>query len=297
MMRKATKTDVVEIMKIIAATVEEMKSYNNTQWDENYPQAENFSKDIDAGDLYVDELGGEIRGFVCVNYIEPSEYDDIKWQSSEKAMIVHRMAVNPNFRNQGVGLSLLKFSENLALENGVKYLKTDTYSINDKMNSLFRKFGFKLAGEMEFLGKEKPFYCYDKIISEKSEEEIKYYNVPENTEMSFPFSHAVEAGDFIFLSGQPSMELATGKFIDGDFGTQLEQCFSNLDEVLKAAKLSRKDVIKCTVFLIDMRDYPVMNEIYKAKFGKPFPARSCIATAGLPLGAKVEVEMIAYRNK
>lgn len=169
MMRKATKRDVIKIMEIIAATVEEMKSYNNTQWDENYPQAENFSKDIEAGDLYVDELEGNIRGFVCVNYIEPSEYDDIEWQSSEKAMIIHRMAVNPNFRNQGIGFSLLKFSEGLALENGVKYLKTDTYSINDKMNSLFRKFGFQLAGEMDFLGKEKPFYCYDKIVGGTAE--------------------------------------------------------------------------------------------------------------------------------
>ncbi len=168
MMRKATKADVEKIMKIIAATVEEMKLYNNTQWDENYPQAENFSKDIDAGDLYVDEHEREIRGFVCINYIEPLEYKGIKWHSSEKAMIVHRMAVNPNFRNLGVGFSLLKFSQELALENGVKYLKTDTYSLNDKMNSLFRKFGFQLAGEMEFLGKEKPFYCYDKIVHENN---------------------------------------------------------------------------------------------------------------------------------
>lgn len=173
MIRKATKIDIIKIMEIITAIVREMKSYNNTQWDETYPQAINFSKDIEEGNLYVDELENEIRGFVCVNYIEPIEYNYIVWQSSEKAMIVHRMAVNSNFRNQGVGISLLKFSEELALKNGVSYLKTDTYSINDKMNSLFKKFGFKLVGEMEFLGKEKPFYCYDKIISKKLRDEDK----------------------------------------------------------------------------------------------------------------------------
>lgn len=167
MIRKAVTTDVEKIMEIISFTVSEMKTYNNTQWDETYPQAKNFIGDIDAGDLYVDEIGDELRGFVCVNYIEPVEYEDIKWQSQEKSMVVHRMAVNSKFRNQGVGISLLKFSENLALENGVSYLKTDTYSINDKMNALFKKFGFILAGEMEFLGKEKPFYCYDKIIGKK----------------------------------------------------------------------------------------------------------------------------------
>ncbi len=167
MIRKATKIDISKIMEIITTTVKEMKLYNNTQWDENYPQAKNFSKDIETGDLYVDELNGEIRGFVCVNYAEPTEYRCINWHSSEKAMVIHRMAVNPNFRNQGIGISLLKFSEELALKNGILYLKTDTYSINDKMNALFKKFGFQLAGEMEFLGKEKPFYCYEKIISEK----------------------------------------------------------------------------------------------------------------------------------
>lgn len=173
MIRKATKIDIIKIMEIITAIVREMKSYNNTQWDETYPQVINFSKDIEEGNLYVDELENEIRGFVCLNYIEPIEYNYIDWQSSEKAMIMHRMAVNPNFRNQGVGISLLKFSEELALKNGVSYLKTDTYSINDKMNSLFKKFGFKLVGEMEFLGKEKPFYCYDKIISKKLRDEDK----------------------------------------------------------------------------------------------------------------------------
>lgn len=165
MIRKAKETDITKIMEIITATVKEMKLYNNTQWDETYPQAINFSKDIGGGDLYVDELNSEIRGFVCVNYIEPIEYNSITWQSTEKAMIIHRMAVNVDFRNQGVGISLLKFSEELALKNGISYLKTDTYSINNKMNSLFKKFGFQLAGEMEFLEKEKPFYCYDKKIN------------------------------------------------------------------------------------------------------------------------------------
>lgn len=122
------------------------------------------------------------------------------------------------------------------------------------------------------------------------------YNVPENTEMKFPFSHAAEMNGDVYLSGQPSMDLATGKFIDGDFKTQLEQCFSNLDAVLQAANLTRDDVIKCTVFLIDMRDFPAMNEIYATKFAKPYPARSCFAVNGLPLGAKVEVEMIAKRS-
>lgn len=79
-------------------------------------------------------------------------------------MVIHRMAVNPKFREQGVATKLMKFAEQLALDNNVLYLKTDTYSINTKMNSLFKKFDFNFVGEMIFLGKEKPFYCYDKLL-------------------------------------------------------------------------------------------------------------------------------------
>lgn len=165
MIRKAKINDLDKIMEIIKLTVEEMISYNNTQWDENYPQSKDFMEDIKKEDLYVKDVNGEIYGFICVNYMEPEEYKGLNWSSKEKAMIVHRMAVNPKFRNQGIGIQLMQFAEKLARENNIKYLKTDTYSINIKMNSLFKKCGFQYIGEMTFLGKEKLFYCYDKIYT------------------------------------------------------------------------------------------------------------------------------------
>ena len=125
----------------------------------------------------------------------------------------------------------------------------------------------------------------------------KTFNVTkEGAQMPFPFSHAAEAGNYVYLSGQPSMELETGKFIEGSFEQQLKQCFSNLERVLKEAGLDKEDVIKCTVFLVDMRDYIKMNEYFKEYFSYPYPSRSCLAVAGLPLQALVEVEMIAYRK-
>ncbi len=112
----------------------------------------------------------------------------------------------------------------------------------------------------------------------------------------FPFSHAAEAGGIIYLSGQPSMDLVTSQFIDGSFEEQFKKCFSNLDEALLAAGLTRENVIKCTVFLIDMRDFPKMNQLYAQEFNVDYPARSCFAVSGLPLGARVEIEMIAHRH-
>ncbi|MDO5000889.1 MAG: Rid family detoxifying hydrolase [Eubacteriales bacterium] len=112
----------------------------------------------------------------------------------------------------------------------------------------------------------------------------------------FPFSHAMEADGTVYLSGQPSMDLVTSQFIDGTFEEQFRKCFANLDEVLAAAGLSRNDVVKCTVFLTDMRDFPAMNKLYAEQFEAPYPARSCFSVTGLPMGARVEVEMIAHRD-
>lgn len=166
MIIRAELSNLRNIMEIIGDTVEEMKSYNNTQWDENYPQSKDFKKDIDQGNLYIDIEDEDIKGFICINYIEPDEYKDIKWSSNESCMVVHRMAVNPKFRNNGVGKKLMNFAEEFAIKNGIRYLKTDTYSTNIKMNSLFIKFNYRLVGEMNFLGKEKSFYCYEKNLSE-----------------------------------------------------------------------------------------------------------------------------------
>lgn len=164
MLRKANSADIKDIMKIIRETIIEMRSYGNTQWDENYPQEKDFLKDIQKEDLYVSEREGNLLGFVCINKIEPAEYAGLPWSMQETAMIVHRMAVNPVYRRCGIGTELMKFTDELALRSKIRYLKTDTYSINTKMNALFVKCNYKLVGEMSFRGKKKPFYCYEKVL-------------------------------------------------------------------------------------------------------------------------------------
>jgi 2-iminobutanoate/2-iminopropanoate deaminase len=111
-----------------------------------------------------------------------------------------------------------------------------------------------------------------------------------------PYSHAVESGELIFLSGQTPIEASTGKLVQGDIAAQTEQCFRNLFEVLATAGLSPDDVVKVNVFLTDMDNFKAMNEVYATKFSKPYPARTTIGVASLPLGAQVEIEMIARRK-
>jgi 2-iminobutanoate/2-iminopropanoate deaminase len=110
-----------------------------------------------------------------------------------------------------------------------------------------------------------------------------------------PYSHAIDSDPFVFLSGQTPLDSATGKLVTGPIADQTSQCFKNLAAVLHAAGLDESNVVKCTVFLTDMADFPAMNEVYSAFFTAPRPARSTIGVASLPLGAHVEIEMIARR--
>ncbi|MDT8904018.1 Rid family detoxifying hydrolase [Anaeroselena agilis] len=112
-----------------------------------------------------------------------------------------------------------------------------------------------------------------------------------------PYSHAVAAaGELVYLSGQTPLDPKTGKLVEGDVGVQTAQCFENLANVLAAAGLTLDDVVKVNVFLTDIGDFAAMNAVYATKFAAPYPARSTVGVAALPLGARVEIEMIARRG-
>jgi 2-iminobutanoate/2-iminopropanoate deaminase len=111
-----------------------------------------------------------------------------------------------------------------------------------------------------------------------------------------PYSHGVRAGKFLYLSGQTPLDPATGRLLEGDVTAQTGQCFANLFQVLKAAGMTPDNVVKVNVFLTDMNDFAAMNEVYATQFAQPFPARTTIGVASLPLGARIEIEMIARRS-
>ena len=110
-----------------------------------------------------------------------------------------------------------------------------------------------------------------------------------------PYSHAVDAGGLVFLSGQIPVDPETGKLVPGGISAQTEQCLKNALNVLAAAGLDESHVQKVTVFLTDMANFAAMNEVYKTRFSEPYSARSAIAVAGLPLGAAVEIEIVAKK--
>ena len=108
-----------------------------------------------------------------------------------------------------------------------------------------------------------------------------------------PFSHAVRGGEGIFLSGQVGHDPATGRLAEGGVAAQTEQALRNLAAVLEAAGRTLDDVVRVGVYLADMGDFAAMNEVYARWFEKPYPARTTIGVAALPLGAAVEIDCIA----
>ena len=116
---------------------------------------------------------------------------------------------------------------------------------------------------------------------------------PEGMSGVGPYSIAIKSQGVVYLSGQVHLDPDTGKLVEGDIATQTRQCLENLKRVLAADGLSFADVVKCTVFLADMGDFADVNKVYADYMVEPFPARSCIQVAGLPLGARVEIEAIA----
>lgn len=108
-----------------------------------------------------------------------------------------------------------------------------------------------------------------------------------------PYSHAVRDGDLLFLSGQAPFHPETGAVVEGGIQAQARQVFANLEAVLTAAGCSFEDVLKVNVYLTDLADFQAVNTVYAEVFTAPYPARTTVAVAGLPLGAAVEIELIA----
>jgi 2-iminobutanoate/2-iminopropanoate deaminase len=116
---------------------------------------------------------------------------------------------------------------------------------------------------------------------------------PELTPPVGPFSQAILVDGFLFLSGQVGQDPATGKLVAGGVAAETEQVFSNAAAVLRAAGKGFDDVVSVRVFLTRIEDYQAVNTIYGRHFTEPFPARTAIGVAALPLGASVEMDMIA----
>lgn len=110
-----------------------------------------------------------------------------------------------------------------------------------------------------------------------------------------PYSQAVSLGELVFTSGQVGIDPATGQLVDG-FDAQVRQVLANLNEVLATAGCTFQDVLKTTIYVTDLTNFPVLNQIYGEAMGSHRPARSTVEVTNLPAGALVEIDFVAHRK-
>lgn len=121
----------------------------------------------------------------------------------------------------------------------------------------------------------------------------KYVTTAQAPKPIGPYSQGVISGGLLFCSGQIAIDPETGEIVDGDVAAQTDRALQNLIAVLRAAKMGPGNVVKTTVYLADMADFPRMNEVYARYLGEKPPARTTVQAAGLPRGVKVEIDAIA----
>jgi 2-iminobutanoate/2-iminopropanoate deaminase len=112
-----------------------------------------------------------------------------------------------------------------------------------------------------------------------------------------PYSQAIDAGGLVFCAGQIGLDPTTATLVAGGAEAEMERALENLAAVLEAAGLGLGDVVKTTLFLVDLSEGPAVGAIYARRFPTPYPARSTVQVAGLPAGARVEIEAIALRSR
>jgi 2-iminobutanoate/2-iminopropanoate deaminase len=110
-----------------------------------------------------------------------------------------------------------------------------------------------------------------------------------------PYSQAVAAGNFVFLSGQIALNPATGQLVTGDIKTETKQVMENIKTILAEAGIDFSHVVKTSIFLTDMQDFTQVNEVYGTYFKDNFPARETVQVAGLPKGVNVEISVTALK--
>jgi ribosomal protein S18 acetylase RimI-like enzyme len=164
--RLATQDDLPALMALVRRVVPLMLAAGNRQWDEGYPNNPVFQRDIALAQLWVAEVDGGLAGVAALTMDQEPEYAQAEWDMSAKALVVHRLAVDPAFRGAGVASCLMHKAEEVAVERRLDVVRIDTNTENAATQRLFPKLGYRLAGEIGLgIRPGLRFFCYEKIIA------------------------------------------------------------------------------------------------------------------------------------
>jgi ribosomal protein S18 acetylase RimI-like enzyme len=165
--RLASLDDLPALMALVRRVVPLMLAAGNRQWDDGYPNRSVFERDIALEQLWVAEAEDGIAGVAALTMDQEPEYAQANWDMSAKALVVHRLAVDPAFRGAGVASALMRKAEEVAVEREFAVVRVDTNTENVATQRLFPKLGYRLAGEIGLgIRPGLRFFCYEKMIAE-----------------------------------------------------------------------------------------------------------------------------------
>lgn len=163
--QKATAQNIAQIMTLVRRVVPLMRAVGNLQWDDTYPNPEVFLRDVEKDQLWIAVIDGAVAGVAAITQDQEPEYANVGWDIAEPAIVVHRLAVDPEFRGRGIAEALMRHAEEVALSHSISVLRVDTNTRNPATQKLFPKLGYTLSGETELgfrVGLR--FLCYEKRL-------------------------------------------------------------------------------------------------------------------------------------
>lgn len=166
MIRHAKISEIPDILVITKACAHYMMDKGIYQWNEAYPSAEAFEKDIERNELFVLEVAKNVIGTVVVSTLMDNEYMPVKWLTpNSNNVYIHRLAIDPKFQRKGYAQKLMAFTENLARKNGFISVRLDTFSQNNRNQKFYETRGYQRLEDIYYPKQsEQPFHCYELVL-------------------------------------------------------------------------------------------------------------------------------------
>lgn len=166
MIRKGDLPDIAPLILVTKACAEHMISQGIYQWNAHYPSPSAFKNDVARQELYVLELGEEIKGSIVLSTKKDLEYEPISWLSNtEHNLYIHRLAVHPTLQGRGYAQKFMDFAENYARKRGFESIRLDTFSQNPRNQRFYEQRGYQRLGNIFFPKQsDHPFYCYELLL-------------------------------------------------------------------------------------------------------------------------------------
>lgn len=164
--QKAAGDDIPQIMALVQRVVPLMRAGGNLQWNDSYPNSEVFLRDVEKDQLWIAVIDGTVAGVAAITQDQEPEYANVGWDITEPAIVVHRLAVDPDFRGRGIAEALMRNAEQVARCRRIAVLRVDTNTNNPATQKLFPKLGYTLSGEtgLSFRAGLR-FLCYEKRLN------------------------------------------------------------------------------------------------------------------------------------